>query len=1230
MKNINFSDEELFSSFYDLSPVCIWIKDVNNTLVRLNKTAAALEQKPVEELEGKSCFDIYPEETAQAFWKDDLEVITSGNPKLSFYEFHTIPGTDIQKWMQVNKMPIKDKEGNVKGVMVYAIDVDEVKRSEENARQKEEMTQKLMDIAPFPIVISSLKENKFLYVNHMATAVFDTTAEEAMKVSPKKFYTDINQRSKLLNQIEETGWLKSTEVTFKKSDGQLMYGLMSGIKIDYKGEPCSYVIYNDITGLKENEQKLIQKAEEFRIVFENSTDAILWADTATGTSINCNRSAEAMLKLPRNQIIGRQHWEIHPVHEKEKYQKLFTAVDKTNAEGMDIEVVNSLGEVIPVRIAISTVKIEDKGITQAIINDISERILFSKALIESEQRYRAVVNNAPVIFFEVGRDGIVRLVEGKGLASVHLKKDELLGKSVYDLLAGKPEYLNEIEKLFRGESLNLLFELGKNTYNTFFSPINDSGEIESIIGIAVDISEKAKTEKILLHERNIFKTIIDIIPDQIYVKDEKSRFLAGNKLVADRLNAANPGDILGKTDFDFFPEEEARVFFNEEQELMRTGIPFINNERKSIINGVEFYHEITKIPFYDAENKVIGLVGASRDITGRKKAEAAIRASEAKFRIMAENMKDVVWQLSPDMVFTYLSPSFYQLSGFQPSEFVGKPLWELITKESGKHLLNFIQKRKNAPPEERKNSMTFEAAQYHANKSLVWTEIVSNPVFGENGELLFFQGMTRDITPRKLAELALKESQEKLGIVVANAPIVLYQIDNEGIFRVSDGKGLEKLGLKPGEVVGHSAFDIYRDYPDVCRCIREALSGKAVMDIVNIGNLHYEAIFNPVFNSIGEVTSIIGIALDFTERKLVQDALYESELRFKTLFHEMAEGVALHELVTDDKGVPYDYKIVEVNPAYSLQTGYEGLIPKDIPATLYYHSNPPPYLLEFSAVALTGNKYKFETFFEPADKFLKISAVSLGNSRFATVLEDVTSQKKHEKELRDKNDELERFTYTVSHDLKSPLVTIKGFIGMLEQDLINQNQDNIKDDMQRIKSATDKMTDLLNDLLELSRIGRHVNPPVKVSMLNIVEEAVELSSGILSERNVELQIPEKMPEVYVDKQRILEVWLNLIENAVKFTEKMQKPKIIIGFHQEDAKFIFSIQDNGIGIDKKYHHIIFGLFNKLDNKSQGTGIGLALVKRIAEVHGGEVWVDSEGVGKGAKFSFSVPVKVLKKN
>ncbi|NJK93732.1 MAG: GHKL domain-containing protein [Bacteroidales bacterium] len=222
-------------------------------------------------------------------------------------------------------------------------------------------------------------------------------------------------------------------------------------------------------------------------------------------------------------------------------------------------------------------------------------------------------------------------------------------------------------------------------------------------------------------------------------------------------------------------------------------------------------------------------------------------------------------------------------------------------------------------------------------------------------------------------------------------------------------------------------------------------------------------------------------------------------------------------------------------------------------------------------------------------------------------------KKKREKELRDKNAELERFTYTVSHDLKSPLVTIKGFIGMLELDIAAQKEENIIDDMQRIKSATDKMTNLLNDLLELSRIGRIINPPVKIPMSAIVAEAVELLSGILNEKKVVVDIQDHLPDVFVDKQRITEVWQNLIENAVKFMGNQQNPKIYIRFIKEDVKFIFTIEDNGVGIDEKYHQTIFGLFNKLENKSEGTGIGLALVKRIVEVHGGDVWVESKGYG-----------------
>jgi signal transduction histidine kinase len=384
-----------------------------------------------------------------------------------------------------------------------------------------------------------------------------------------------------------------------------------------------------------------------------------------------------------------------------------------------------------------------------------------------------------------------------------------------------------------------------------------------------------------------------------------------------------------------------------------------------------------------------------------------------------------------------------------------------------------------------------------------------------------------------------------------------------------------------------------------------------------------------VFDSDGQVGSVIGIAFDITERMLVQNALLESEHRFKTLFQEMTEGVALHELVFDNNNIPVDYRILEVNPAYLIQTGIEGNVPQNDLASEFYSSGVPPYLGEFSSVAINGTKYKFVTYYEPLEKFFKISAVSTGPNRFATVFEDITSQKKHEKELSDKNEELERFTYTVSHDLKSPLVTIKGFIGMLEQDLKLNHQENINDDIQRIKSATDKMTDLLNDLLELSRIGRKINPPVKLRMSAIIDEALELLSGTITENAVKVDVVDNLPEVFVDKQRMVEVWMNLLENAVKFLHDQKNPEIKIDFLKEDTKFIFSIKDNGIGIDEKYHLTIFGLFNKLDNKSAGTGIGLALVKRIIEVHGGEIWVESEGVGRGTKFSFSIPAKLSKK-
>jgi len=254
-----------------------------------------------------------------------------------------------------------------------------------------------------------------------------------------------------------------------------------------------------------------------------------------------------------------------------------------------------------------------------------------------------------------------------------------------------------------------------------------------------------------------------------------------------------------------------------------------------------------------------------------------------------------------------------------------------------------------------------------------------------------------------------------------------------------------------------------------------------------------------------------------------------------------------------------------------------------------------------------------------------------GGIRVIGVVQDVTDRRlaaeQREvliKSLEQKNAELERFTYTVSHDLKSPLITIRGFLGLLEEDALKGNIPQLKTDIDRISSAADKMQTLLTDLLALSRIGRIANPPERIAFGIIVLEAEELLAGSLGKHEVAIEIARDLPEVYVDRTRIREVLVNLIENAQKFMGDQPEPEIQIGMIQKEGEPAFFVKDNGIGIEPQYQEKIFGLFEKLDARTDGSGVGLTIVKRIIEVHGGRIWVESEGKGKGTTVFFTLPV------
>ena len=376
---------------------------------------------------------------------------------------------------------------------------------------------------------------------------------------------------------------------------------------------------------------------------------------------------------------------------------------------------------------------------------------------------------------------------------------------------------------------------------------------------------------------------------------------------------------------------------------------------------------------------------------------------------------------------------------------------------------------------------------------------------------------------------------------------------------------------------------------------------------------------------------ILAVVRDITEKKQTEEALKESEQKYRTLYEKMLDAFCVCEGIYDDDGNFIDVLMLDVNPAYEKMYGLKKEVIQGRRITEFAQRRDDYWFNIYDKVIKTGESVTVENFSSAWEKYYSICAFKFQENQFAIVIEDITSRKKSEmiieSQLRDleaKNSEMERFTYTVSHDLRSPLITIKGFSGAIREDINSKKFDRIQNDLFRIENAADKMQHLLEDLLELSRIGRIINPPVEFSMTKICNEVKELLHGIIEKKGINFIIDSNMPGAFGDVHRIREVIQNLVENAVKFSDKVENSYIEIGSIIKDDECVYFVKDNGPGIEKQYYEKIFGLFDKLDIQSEGTGIGLAIVKRIIELHGGRIWVESS-VNEGAVFYFTIKMK-----
>lgn len=530
-------------------------------------------------------------------------------------------------------------------------------------------------------------------------------------------------------------------------------------------------------------------------------------------------------------------------------------------------------------------------------------------------------------------------------------------------------------------------------------------------------------------------------------------------------------------------------------------------------------------------------------------------------------------------------------------------------------------------------------------RSSFLTWVVSLVIF-PMGALL--QHLSSRTVKRALERAHLSEEKYRLISRVSSDYTFESRVDKEGnATLVWVGGAFERMtGFTPEEYIARGAWyahihpdDLGKDAEDMRNLLNnQEVIGSEIRTFAKDGTIRWERVFaHPVWDDKeNRLVGIIGAVQDVTEQKNAEALLKETLLRQSAILDNIPDMAWLKDR---------DSRYIAVNEQFAAVSGYR---PEEIVGRTDFDIWQREYAEKYRADDLeviqsgkrrqveelqrdsSGREYWVETIKTP---IRGENGEVIGTSGIAR---EITERKRAEfererliAELEAKNAELERFSYTVSHDLKSPLVTIMGFLGFLEKDVTSGNMAMVRTSASRIADAARKMEALLNDLLELSRIGRLMNAPEDIPFAEIVNEAVDRVRGRLDERNVTVEIQRDLPQVRGDRVRLVEVVQNLLDNAAKYAAPGVNPRVEIGSSGADEKGrpVFFVRDNGVGIEPQHHERIFGLFNKLDSRSEGTGIGLSLVKRIVEVHGGQVWVESE-IGKGATFRFSLPSPPIK--
>jgi len=731
--------------------------------------------------------------------------------------------------------------------------------------------------------------------------------------------------------------------------------------------------------------------------------------------------------------------------------------------------------------------------------------------------------------------------------------------------------------------------------------------------------------------------LLSILKDAVIITDEKFKISYWNP-AAEEIYGWKSSEVLGKTAKDIL---RTKFIGNEKSDTSK-----MLNEKGSYEN--EFLQFTKKnFPLYisskivtitDGKGVINGHISINRDMTSTKNTEKKLKRSYNILNSIVENTTDAIYLKNLSGNYIMANTAASEIMGKPISDIIGKNDWDLyhkrdadiITKED-KEIIDNVE------------TLTYEESLYSEREGEIRNYITTKgPYMGFDDSILGIFGIGRDITHLKLAEEKIIKSEQKYRrLFETMIQGVIYQ-DSTGKITAMNPAAEKILGYKLSEIQGKIPHEIVSEpvHDDGTKFLADEFpsflslkTGREIEDVVMgfntpIGYKWLSVHAVPLFNDNRKPIQVYTTFNDVTDKIIAQNKLKTSEERYRSLFNKITEGFALHEIVCDQEGEPIDYKFLDINPAFEELTGFKrenviGKLKSEI-----IPEDTVDWVKIYGRVALEDVSIHFNEYSSALNKHYDVLAFSPAKNQFAVIFNDITHRVKIENELKEtlkqlklSNSELEQFAYIASHDLKEPLRIITSFLQLLQRRYTDQLDEDATDFINFAVDGSIRLHELIDDLLLYSKINTSTGEFTCVDM-NDVLKVVETNLDILIKENDANITSEKLPKIWADKNQMIQLFQNLINNSIKY-RGIQSPKIHISALNDEDKWIFSVEDNGIGIPSKYVEQIFKIFKRLHDSHEynGTGIGLAISKRIVEKHGGSIWVDTERIN-GTKFNFSI--------